>query len=215
MRLLKKLFENNKRWADAVQKQDPLFFDRLAQQQSPEFLWIGCSDSRVPANEITGLLPGEIFVHRNVGNVVHPSDLNCLSVVQYAVESLRVTHIMVVGHYGCGGVKAAMEQNKFGIVDTWLHPIRRIYEQRKDLLDAAGGEEKKWEKLCELNVIEQTVTLVNTTPVREAWNQGQTLAVHGWIYDIRDGRLRDLDITITSLTERDEVYQKALKAILG
>jgi carbonic anhydrase len=214
MRLLKKLFENNERWADAVQKQDPLFFDRLARQQSPEFLWIGCSDSRVPANEITGLLPGEIFVHRNVGNVVHPSDLNCLSVVQYAVEALRVTHIMVVGHYGCGGVKAALEQNRFGIVDTWLHPIRRIYEQRKDFLDATAGEEKKWDKLCELNVIEQTVALVNTTPVREAWNRGQELAVHGWIYGIRDGRLRDMDITITSPAERDEVYQKALKATL-
>jgi len=190
-----------------MRARDPHFFDRLADQQTPEYLWIGCSDSRVPANEIAGLMPGEVFVHRNVANIVNHADMNCLSVMQYAVDVLRVKHIMVVGHYGCGGVRAVLEQRKSGMVDNWLHPIRQMME-RELVEHRLGGQgaltrQAFWDRLCEANVREQTRAAFETAIVRDAWERGQELAVHGWIYSLRDGLLRDLNITVGSKAEAD------------
>jgi len=186
------LFEQNKAWADNVKKIDPDFFANLADQQSPELLWIGCSDSRVPANQITGLPPGEVFVHRNIANVVVPSDLNCLSVIQFAVEVLGVKHIIVCGHYGCGGVAASMEDKSHGLIDNWLHHIRDVHRLHAEELDAIADKQARQDRLCELNVIEQTANVCNTTIIKNAWAQGKELAVHGIVYSVKNGILKDL-----------------------
>jgi carbonic anhydrase len=208
MRLLKRLFENNERWAAHMLARDPEFFGRLAAQQAPQFLWIGCSDSRVPANQIIGLLPGEVFVHRNVANVVHPCDMNCLSVLQYAVETLNVGHIIVVGHYGCGGVRQALEEGGAGMIDHWLSPIRQIRRRHREAFDHLPSERSRWDRLCELNVIEQTLSVSQTTILRDAWARGSEIAVHGWIYGLHDGRLRDLEVTVTSIAEADSLQAR-------
>jgi carbonic anhydrase len=195
MRVLGHLFENNRTWAADVSRQDPEFFTRLAQQQAPQFLWIGCSDSRVPANQIVGLMPGEMFVHRNVANVVVHTDLNALSAIQFAVDALRVSHIIVCGHYGCGGVLAALRDEKLGLIDNWLRHVQDVRSKHGDELHALETEGERHRRLCELNVIEQVVNVTRTTVVRDAWARGQSLTVHGWIYDLADGLLRDLDVT--------------------
>ena len=198
MKVLPHLFANNQAWAMRMTQADPTFFQTLCQQQSPEFLWIGCSDSRVPANEIVGLLPGELFVHRNVANLVVHSDMNCLSVIQYAVEVLRVKHIIVCGHYGCGGVRTAMEERSHGLIDNWLGHIRDIYRRRQDELLGIADERARMDRLCELNVMVQAANVGNTTFVQEAWKRGQPLFLHGWIYGIANGQLKDLSISASS-----------------
>ena len=192
MKTLPHLFEKNRAWAAAIKARDPHFFETLSKQQAPRYLWIGCADSRVPANEIVGLLPGEMFVHRNVANIVVHTDFNCLSVIQYAVEVLKVEHIMVVGHYGCGGVRAALEDRDLGLIDNWLRHLRDIAQQNAEALDAIADEEERVNRLCELNVLEQASNVCSTTIVRGAWARGQTLHIHGWVYSLRDGLLRDL-----------------------
>ena len=211
MRILPQLFENNRAWARSITSRDPHFFQTLSEQQSPKYLWVGCSDSRVPANDIVGLLPGELFVHRNVGNVVAHGDLNCLSVLQFAVDVLRVEHVIVCGHYGCGGVRAACAKTPLGLIDTWLRHVQEVEERHKHLLDGAGGEDMRLNRLCELNVVEQARNLCDTTIVREAWRRGQQLAVHGWIYALRDGLLQDAEFTANSLEQVDEAYRRALQ----
>jgi len=207
MKLLQHLFDNNKLWAESVEGDHPGFFRKLSEQQTPEYLWIGCSDSRVPANEIVGLLPGDIFVHRNVGNVVVHTDLNCLSVLQYAVDILKVKHIIVCGHYGCGGVKAAMSNEKHGLIDNWLRNIKDIYKLNESKINALETEQQKVNLLCELNVVRQVKAVVHTTIVQDAWDRGQELAIHGWIYSIMDGLLRDLDLSITSKEQIHQIYR--------
>ena len=189
------LFANNRNWAASVSRRDPDFFRRLAAQQAPEFLWIGCSDSRVPANEIVDLLPGELFVHRNVANVVVHTDLNCLSVVQFAVDVLRVRHIMVTGHYGCGGVRAAMEDVQHGLTDNWLRHVQDVQLKHAEELAQLPDHDSRVDRLCELNVVEQVRNLARTTIVQDAWRRGQPLTIHGWIYGLTDGLLRDLGVT--------------------
>ncbi len=189
---ISKLFERNKLWAERIKEINPDYFTKLSQQQSPEFLWIGCADSRVPANQIVDLPPGEVFVHRNIANVVVPSDLNCLSVIQYAVEVLGVKHIIVCGHYGCGGVAASMEDKDHGLIDNWLHHIRDVYRLHKEELDAISDEEARLGRLCELNVIEQTNNVCNTTILKNAWNRGTEVSVHGIVYSLRNGVLKEL-----------------------
>jgi len=212
MRFLQHLFEKNRQWAARMQERDPQFFAGLAAQQDPQYLWIGCSDSRVPANEIVDLLPGEVFVHRNVANVVHPSDMNCLAVLQYAVEVLGVHHVIVVGHYGCGGVKQALEEGGLGMIDHWLAPVRRIRRRNQEAFNRLPSAKARWDRLCELNVMEQAVAVSQTTIIRGSWVQGREIAVHGWIYDLHDGRLRDLEVTVTSLAEADALHQRAVGA---
>jgi carbonic anhydrase len=207
MKLLQHLFDNNKVWAESVDRTQPGFFKKLSKQQAPEYLWIGCSDGRVPANEIVGLLPGDIFVHRNVGNIVVHSDLNCLSVLQYAVEILKVKHVIVCGHYGCGGVKAAMSNEKHGLIDNWLRNIKDIYQQNEKLIDTLESNQQQVDRLCELNVIEQVASVVHTTIVQDAWDRGQELAVHGWIYSIADGLLRDLDVCFTNKEQIHRIHR--------
>ncbi len=197
MKTLHQLFDNNARWAAKMIARDPNFFNNLVGQQAPQYLWIGCSDSRVPANQIVGLAPGELFVHRNVANLVQHSDMNCLSVLQFAVDVLKVEHIMVTGHYGCGGVRAAIEEQRHGIVDNWLRPIQHVCHDHAPLLDSLQGEERV-DRLCELNVVQQVENLRRTTVVQDAWSRGQKLELHAWIYSVRDGLLRDLGVTITS-----------------
>ncbi|ARD22531.1 MULTISPECIES: carbonate dehydratase [Shewanella] len=197
MKLLKPLFDNNRRWAERINEEDPEFFKQLAQQQSPEYLWIGCSDSRVPSNQIIDLMPGEVFVHRNIANMVIHTDLNCLSVIQYAVEVLKVKHIMVVGHYGCGGVKASMTTERFGLIDNWLGHLKDIYRIHRSDLEQLD-DEKRFDRLCELNVMEQVANVSSTSIVQDAWDRGQELAIHGWIYGINNGLLTDLDVTVSS-----------------
>ncbi|HEX5724357.1 MAG TPA: carbonate dehydratase [Longimicrobiaceae bacterium] len=201
MRVLSHLFENNRAWAAEMTRQDPDFFSRLAGQQAPEYLWIGCSDSRVPANQIVGLLPGEMFVHRNVANVVVHTDLNCLSAIQFAVDVLGVGHIIVCGHYGCGGVLAALRNEKVGLADNWLRHVQDVRWKHQAELDALESEAQRHDRLCELNVIEQVVNVSQTTAVRDAWARDRKLAVHGWVYDLHDGLLRDLGICVTSEAE--------------
>jgi carbonic anhydrase len=215
MRLLAHLFANNRTWAAAMTHQDPEFFKRLAQQQAPRYLWIGCSDSRVPANQIVGLMPGEMFVHRNVANVVAHTDLNCLSTIQFAVEVLRVRHIVVCGHYGCGGVLAALRGEKLGLVDNWLQHVRDLRLRHDQHLATLPSDKERHERLCELNVLEQVRNVSQTTIVRDAWQRGQELAVHGWIYDIRDGLLRDLDICVTGEGESADVTIQMLGVVGG
>lgn len=214
MRVLSHLFTNNRTWAAEITRQDPQFFTRLSRQQTPQFLWIGCSDSRVPANQIVGLLPGELFVHRNVANVVGHSDLNCLSVIQYAVEVLKVGHIIVCGHYGCGGVLAALRDSKLGLVDNWLRHIQDVHAKHQQEVDALPSEAQRHHRLCELNVMEQVVNVCNTTIVRDAWARGQPLFVHGWIYDIQDGLLRDLGMCVGAASEI-QPSMETMKARVG
>jgi len=197
MNKLPHLFANNLAWSENLRHTDANFFETLAEQQSPEYLWIGCSDSRVPANEIVGLMPGELFVHRNVSNLVVHSDMNCLSVIQFAVDVLRVKHIIVCGHYGCGGVAAAIEEKPHGLIDNWLRNIGDTAMKYKNELSSIIEHRVKIDRLCELNVIEQVQNVANTTIVREAWQRGQDLTVHGWIYGIKDGLMRDLDVSVS------------------
>jgi carbonic anhydrase len=204
MRKLSHLFANNQAWATEITKQSPDFFAQLARQQSPQYLWIGCADSRVPANQIVGMVPGEIFVHRNIANVVVHTDLNCLSVIQYAVDVLHVRHVIVCGHYGCGGVLAALRGDRFGLIDNWLRHVQDVRDKHQQQLATIGDEPARHKRLCELNVVEQVANVARTTIVRDAWERGQDLAIHGWIYGINDGLLHDLNMCITSLTEFDE-----------
>lgn len=198
MELLPKLFENNRAWAVENTRRDPGFFRRLADQQAPDYLWIGCSDSRVPANQIVGLMAGEMFVHRNVANVVVHSDLNCLSAMHYAVEALRVNHIIVCGHYGCGGVLAALQNQKLGLIDNWLRHVQDVAAKHRAEIGMLHAESEKHARLCELNVIEQVANVSQTTVVRDAWARGQALTIHGWIYSLSDGLLRDLNVSISA-----------------
>ena len=207
MRVLKELFDNNRAWARRMTDRDPQFFERLSAQQNPQYLWIGCSDSRVPANEIIGLMPGEVFVHRNVANVVVHSDLNCLSVIQYAVEVLGVKHIIVCGHYGCGGVGAAMDTREFGLIDNWLRHLKDIYQKNEPELTAIELHSDRFSRFCELNVRQQVYNVCHTTIVQRAWRSGKELAVHGWIYGLKDGLLKDLDVTVTNAGEVDALYR--------
>jgi carbonic anhydrase len=209
---LEHLFANNRRWSDRMTAGDPQFFARLARQQAPEYLWIGCSDSRVPANEIVGLLPGELFVHRNVANVVVHSDLNCLSVLQYAIDVLRVRHVIVCGHYGCGGVHAAVANAKHGLIDNWLRHVSDVADRHAAPLGRVTDDRARLARLCELNVIEQVVTISETTITRDAWDRGQALSLHGWIYSLEDGIIRDLRMESRSPAEVAERYTAATGA---
>ena len=195
------LLANNRAWAADITRQDPAFFPALSRQQAPRYLWIGCSDSRVPANQIVGLPPGEMFVHRNVANVVVHTDLNCLSTIQYAVDVLRVEHVIVCGHYGCGGVLAALGDQTLGLIDNWLRHVQDVARKHQAELDRLESDALRHDRLCELNVMEQVINVSQTTIVREAWARGQMLAVHGWIYGLRDGLLRDLGVRITAASE--------------
>jgi carbonic anhydrase len=208
MRILKHLFDNNKAWAGKITSTDPDFFDKLSHQQSPEYLWIGCSDSRVPANDIVGLQPGELFVHRNVGNIIVHTDFNCLSVVEYAVEVLHVKNIIVCGHYGCGGVQASLRDNQLSISDNWLRHIREIAQKYQEELSAVKDETKRLDRLCEFNVIEQVYNVCNTTIVQKAWSRRQPLAVHGWIYGLKNGLLKDLDVCTTNADEMRSYFER-------
>jgi carbonic anhydrase len=213
MRTLSHLFKSNRAWAEQIRQQDPDFFVNLSRQQSPSYLWIGCSDSRVPANQIVGVLPGELFVHRNIANLVVHTDLNCLSVMQFAVDILKVRHIIVCGHYGCSGVRAALRQDRIGLSDNWLRHIEDVREKHEGRLMANKEEPESADRLCELNVIEQALNVCQTTIARDAWERGQDLAVHGWIYGLQDGLLRDLNMTVTRLEETRPVYRSALSAL--
>ena len=210
---LDELLRNNREWAERVRHEDPQFFERLSQQQAPKYLWIGCSDSRVPANQIIGLLPGEVFVHRNVANVVVHTDLNCLSVVQFAVDVLKVKHIMVVGHYGCGGVQAVAEKRSTGLADNWLRHIEDIAHKHASRLDAAPNDVERGARLAELNVIEQVGNVCRTTILRRAWYRGQRIEVHGLIYGLRDGLLRRLGASVTDGQSWQERYQASLQSL--
>lgn len=209
---LSHLLDNNRDWAARICAEDPEFFSKLAQLQAPQYLWIGCSDSRVPANEITGLLPGEVFVHRNIANLVVHTDLNCLSVIQFAVDVLKVRHIMVVGHYGCGGVGAALRNERLGLIDNWLRHIQDVRDKHRALLTEIP-EAKRADRLCELNVLEQVVNVAETTIVHDAWTRGQALTVHGWIYALSDGRLRDVGFTVSAMDEIEPGFHAALTNI--
>jgi carbonic anhydrase len=212
MKKLKHLFDKNREWASRVSASNPDFFRNLSQQQSPNYLWIGCSDSRVPANEITGLMPGEMFVHRNVANLVVHTDLNCLSVIQFAVEVLRVKHVIVCGHYGCGGVLAAMENKRHGLIDNWLRHIQDVEQKHEAHLSAITDTREKFKRLCELNVIEQVINVCQTTVVDNAWESGQELAVHGWIYGLDNGLLHDLNICVTNPGDLRACYRTAVSS---
>ena len=207
MRVLMPLFENNRQWASKIKESDPDFFTRLSKQQSPEYLWIGCSDSRVPANQIVDLAPGEIFVHRNIANLVIHTDLNCLSVIQYAVEVLRVKHIIVCGHYGCSGVKAAVDNREHGLIDNWLRNIKDVYRLHQGKIDSLQNEQDKLNLLCELNVAEQVANVCHTSIVQSAWKAGQDLTVHGWAYSIEDGILKDLNVCVSNSTEISQTHR--------
>ncbi|RUO28889.1 carbonate dehydratase [Aliidiomarina sedimenti] len=202
---VKELINNNKEWAKRKIEEDPDFFNRLVNQQKPEYLWIGCSDSRVPANQIVGMAPGELFVHRNVANQIVQTDFNCLSVVQFAVDALKVKHILVVGHYGCGGVAAAMDNSAHGLVDNWLFPIKDIFRENRRELEGLPYD-PRLDRLCELNVIEQVRNLAKSHTIQEAWNRGQELTIHGWIYSVKDGLVRDLDVTMSDREGVERIY---------
>lgn len=213
MQTLNHLFENNKAWAESIREQDPEFFRKLSQQQFPGYLWIGCSDSRVPANQIVGLLPGELFVHRNIANLVVHTDLNCLSVMQFAVDILKVRHIIVCGHYGCSGVRAAFRRDRLGLSDNWLRHIQDVRQKHEEHLALAEGDAAACDRLCELNVIEQVANVCHTTIARDAWERGQELVVHGWVYRLEDGILRNLNVTVGDFPEALPVYQAAIAAL--
>jgi carbonic anhydrase len=210
MRTLSHLFDNNKVWAGRIRQQDPDFFLKLSHQQSPTYLWIGCSDSRVPANQIVGLAPGELFVHRNLANLVVHTDLNCLSVLQFGVDILKVRHVIVCGHYGCSGVQAALRRDRLGLSDNWLRHVQDVREKHPC---GAGTEPEASDRLCELNVIEQVANVCHTTIARDAWERRQELTVHGWIYGLQDGLLRDLKITVADFHETLTVYRAAISAL--
>ena len=212
MHSLKHLFDQNLAWAEAIKRRDPEFFQKLSRQQNPEYLWIGCSDSRVPANEIVGLLPGEVFVHRNIANVIVHTDLNALAVIQYAVDVLGVKHIMVVGHYGCGGVKAALERTRVGLTDLWLRHVQDVHVRHLQAVDALPPE-LRHDRLCELNVIEQVANVAQTVVVQDAWRRGQRLTVHGWIYGLKDGLIRDLGVNVGRPQDLMPRYAAALEAL--
>jgi carbonic anhydrase len=195
------VLSKNREWSRGMTERQPDYFKKLAQQQAPDFLWIGCSDSRVPANQIVGMLPGELFVHRNVANIVYPSDLNCLSVIEYAVDVLQVRHIIVCGHYGCGGIRAALDNQVHGLIDNWLTRIKDIYVQHSEEIDALDSEQKRVDRMCELNVIEQVKAVTHTTIVQDAWARGQELAVHGWVYGLEDGLVKDLGIRVDNSSQ--------------
>jgi carbonic anhydrase len=203
--------ENNRRWSDAIKRREPDFFSSLAAQQRPQYLWIGCSDSRVAANTIVGLKPGEIFVHRNIANLVIHTDMNCLSVLQFAVEVLEVRHVIVTGHYGCGGVQAAMEDRRHGLIDNWLRHIQDIASLYEDVLSAIPDAEARFEKLCELNVVEQVINTSETTTVQDAWARGQEVTIHGLVYGLSDGILRDLDVSVEGPVDRRELRNRYLR----
>ncbi len=207
------LFVNNRAWARRMRERDPRFFERLAHQQAPRHLWIGCSDSRVPANQIIGLDPGEVFVHRNVANLVVHTDLNCLSVIQFAIDVLRIEHVMVVGHYGCGGVLAALQRRRLGLVDNWLQHVRDVHLAHATRLDALEGEQAQHDRLCELNVIEQVANLSRLSVVADAWQRGQRLSVHGLIYGVHDGLLRNLNATMSAPTELGTWRSRVLRTL--
>ena len=213
MRSLSRLFDNNKAWSENIRRQDPAFFEKLSRQQSPGYLWIGCADSRVPANEIVGLLPGELFVHRNVANVVVHTDLNCLSVIQFAVEFLKVRHVIVCGHYGCSGVRAALGRDRVGLVENWLRHVQDVRNKHADVISVLAEAAAQADRLCELNVIEQVVNVCETSILRDAWERGQDVAVHGWIYGLSDGLLRDLGITVSTPEEVDARRRDALAGL--
>jgi carbonic anhydrase len=205
--MLKHLIENNRTWSRRIHERDPHFFETLSKQQAPEYLWIGCSDSRVPANQIVGLLPGELFVHRNVANVVVPTDMNCMSVLQYAVDVLGVKHIMVVGHYGCGGVRAALQHNQLGLIDNWLRHIKDVYRKYEPELRDIEDFDQLTDRLCELNVVQQVEHVCQSTIVQNAWARGQSLAVHGWVYGLQDGLVRDLGVCLSCAEDVDLIYR--------
>jgi len=213
MGTLKHLLEKNRQWAAEITRAEPGFFTRLSQQQTPEYLWIGCSDSRVPANQIVGMLPGELFVHRNVANVVVHTDLNCLSVIQYAVEALHVRHLIVCGHYGCGGVQAAVRDDSLGLIDNWLRHVQDVAEKHSALLRALPAGERRIDRLCELNVLEQALNVCQTTVVRDAWRRGKEITVHAWVYGLMDGRVRDLGLSVSADRGWEPLYQKAIDGL--
>ena len=213
MHSLKKLLDQNQSWAEAIKRRDPEFFKKLSRQQNPEYLWIGCSDSRVPANEIIGVLPGEVFVHRNLANVVVHTDLNCLSVVQFAVDVLKVKHIIVVGHYGCGGVGKVIRCERVGLADNWLRHVRDVQEKHEHGLHLLPDDTARSSRLCELNVIEQVANVASTTIVQDAWARDQELTLHGWIYGLKDGLLRDLKTSASSAGEAASAYRAAVSAL--
>jgi len=213
MRSLTHLFESNRAWSERIRRSDPEFFPRLSRQQHPRYLWIGCSDSRVPANEIVGLAPGELFVHRNIANVVVHSDLNCLSVMQFAVDVLKVEHIIVVGHYGCSGVSTALQNQRVGLADNWLRHVQDVHVKHDHTIAREPNLAHRIDRLCELNVIEQVANVCQTTIVNDAWGRGQELAVHGWVYGLKDGLVRDLGTTVTKSAQATAVYQAALAGL--
>ena len=209
MKFLPHLFENNRAWAERIKLEDPQYFQRLSQTQTPEYLWIGCADSRVPANEIVGLGPGELFVHRNIANLVPPFDANVHSVLQYAVEALKVKHVIVCGHYGCGGVLAALQTQPLGLIDNWLRHIRDVHAAHRDELDAIADDGARADRLCELNVAAQVANVCRTTIVQDAWRAGRPLTVHGWIYSVSDGLLRDLGLSVSKPEDLPSRYHMA------
>lgn len=213
MHPLQSLFDGNRAWVQRIKAHDQTFFDRLAEQQAPEYLWIGCADSRVPATQITGMLPRSIFVHRNVANLVIHTDLNCLAVMQYAVDVLQVKHIIICGHYGCGGVKAAFMHSRLGLIDNWIRQIQDVAETHAACLEGLKDERARFDRLCELNVVKQVRNACQTTIVQGAWERGQALSVHGVIYDMTDGLLRDLRVMVSSPDELDSVYYAAVEAV--
>jgi carbonic anhydrase len=213
VRTLSHLFEKNREWARQIRQQDPEFFQKLSQQQAPSYLWIGCSDSRVPANQIVGLLPGELFVHRNVANLVVHTDLNCLSVMQFAIDILKVGHVIVCGHYGCSGVQAVLRRDRIGLSDNWLRHVQDVRSKHEKRLANASNETRALELLCELNVIEQVRNVCRTTIVRDAWDRGQDVSVHGWVYGLHDGLLRDLRVTTGEASQASAIYEAALAAL--
>ena len=213
MTTIAELLKNNRNWADQVRRDDPQFFQRLSQLQAPKYLWIGCSDSRVPANQIMGLAPGEVFVHRNIANVVVHADLNCLSVMQFAVDLLKVEHILVVGHHGCSGVHASLTGTRVGLADNWLRHVGDVAQKHAALLSSIGEQTQRHDRLCELNVIEQVHNVCQTTIVQDAWARGQQLSVHGWVYGLTDGHVRELGMGVDSLDDLQPAYDAALDAI--
>ena len=213
MKTLRRLFDKNREWANAISSKDPQFFRKLSRLHAPEYLWIGCADSRVPANEIVGLLPGEMFVHRNVANIVVHTDLNCLSVMQYAVDVLKVKDIIVVGHYGCGGVRAAFQKKRLGLIDNWLRHVQDVRVKHAASLDSLKELNAQLDRLCELNVLEQVANVCQTSIALDAWERGQPLTVHGWVYGLHDGLIRDLGMTVSKPSEAASAYAKALDAL--
>lgn len=211
--MIAEVFKNNREWADAILKEDAQFFERLSKQQNPDYMWIGCADSRVPANEIMGMLPGDVFVHRNVANMVVHTDLNCLSVMQFAVDVLKVKHIIVTGHYGCGGIKASVEKQKLGLIDNWLRHIQDVQQKHTACLQPLEGEPALVDRMCELNVIEQALNVSQTTVVQDAWDRGQDLTIHGFIYSVKDGLLRDLAMSSSSEEEVQACYKVAVEKV--